>query len=314
MRMSAWPADVHRVLLPAVLRGSARAPARSCRRSTAIISYCAGMRVEAACASPRAAVFDSVQRIASNFSRSNSVNSSSFLPRNAVAPAYMRLLSAVSMWKTFMCRSTSAPMRSTLRVQLRPLRIHVAVRVADRLRLVVRAQALVVAQADRDRLVAAVHRHEVDVDVDDQVALGAAPVDVHRLAVVGLAEVHDAVRILGVVVVVAVGVVRVEDLAARPCASSRRSVSCRCSELAMMMCTSSTPLASSSSSTISRIVCRMSGVRHRRQRQADVVDGDGHLHAGRELRVQRIASPAGGSARSGWRRPGWRSPSIGGFG
>ena len=36
------------------------------------------------------------------------------------------------------------------------------------------------------------------------------------------------------------------------------------------------------------IVCRTSGVRHRRQRQADVVDRDGDAHARHQLRVQRI--------------------------
>ena len=40
------------------------------------------------------------------------MNSSSFFERNAVGPANMRLLSTVSMWKTFMCFCTMAPWRS----------------------------------------------------------------------------------------------------------------------------------------------------------------------------------------------------------
>ena len=141
-------------------------------------------------------------------------------------------------------------------------------------------QALVVAQADRHRLVAAVHRHEVDVDVDDQVALGGAAVDLDRAR---RASVLPSVTMpsgsSGVVVVVAVGVVRVEDLRRRPSASSPQSFIRRCSELAMMMCTSSTPWSASISSTISSIVCADVGRAHRRQRQRDVVDGDGDLHA-----------------------------------
>ena len=58
--------------------------------------YCAGiewnsLRLAAA------GILPSVHFIPSNFRRSISVNSSSFFDRNAVAPANMRLLSAVSM-------------------------------------------------------------------------------------------------------------------------------------------------------------------------------------------------------------------------
>ena len=45
---------------------------------------------------------------------------------------------------------------------------------AHHLRVVVRAEALVAAEADRDRLVTAVHRDEVQVHVDDEIALDGA--------------------------------------------------------------------------------------------------------------------------------------------
>ena len=50
-------------------------------------------------------------------------------------------------------------------------------------------------------LVAAVHGDEVDVDVDEQVALGRPLVDLDLLALVGRAEEHEVVGVLGVEVV-----------------------------------------------------------------------------------------------------------------
>ena len=54
--------------------------------------------------------------------------------------------------------------------------------------VVVVAEAPVAGQAGGDALVAAVHGHEVDVDVDEQVALGRPLVDLDVLALVGLAR------------------------------------------------------------------------------------------------------------------------------
>ena len=89
-------------------------------------------------------------------------------------------------------------------------------RVAQRVDVVVRLDAVVRAEADRDRLVAAVHRDDVDVHVDEQVGLGGALGQLDGLAVAGLAEVDDLVGVLGVVVVEAVGIELVEDRARRP--------------------------------------------------------------------------------------------------
>ena len=69
------------------------------------------------------------------------------------------------------------------------------------LHVVVVAQAAVRRQAGGRRLPAAVHGDEVDVHVDDQVALGRPAVDLHLLAVRRGAEVGHAVGVLGVVVV-----------------------------------------------------------------------------------------------------------------
>ncbi len=48
---------------------------------------------------------------------------------------------------------------------------------------------------------ASVHGHQVDVDVDDQVALCGPPAELHVFAVRGFTQHNHAVRIFGVVVV-----------------------------------------------------------------------------------------------------------------
>ena len=89
--------------------------------------------------------------------------------------------------------------------------IHVAVGFNDGLRLMMRPEAGVIAESDGDGFVTAVHRHQVDVDVDDEVAFRCAPVDVDGFVVIGHSEVHHAVRIFRVVTVVALGVVFLVD-------------------------------------------------------------------------------------------------------
>ena len=73
-------------------------------------------------------------------------------------------------------------------------------------------QAAIVAKADRYGFVAAIHRNEIDVDIDDEIALDRAPVDAHLLAAVGLSEIDDTARLFCVVTVVAVRIKRVVDL------------------------------------------------------------------------------------------------------
>ena len=104
----------------------------------------------------------------------------------------------------------------------------------------VRAQAPVAAEADRDRLVPAVHRDEVQVHVDDEIALDGLAVELDDLAVVGRADELHPVRVFGVVVVEAVGPVRVEDLVADDVADLVRRHAA-VDVVAMMISTSSTP-------------------------------------------------------------------------
>jgi hypothetical protein len=91
-------------------------------------------------------------------------------------------------------------------------RVHVTVGVANGLRFVVRAQRFVVAKPDGDGFVTAVHRHEIEVEIDEQVALGGAAVDAKRFAVARLPEFDEVGFVFGVVVVVAVRIEVVPDL------------------------------------------------------------------------------------------------------
>ena len=78
---------------------------------------------------------------------------------------------------------------------------HQAARVLQRLGVVVVAEAAVRREACGDALPTAVHADRVDVDVDDQVALGGALVDLQHLAVIGGADDSEVVVVLGVVLV-----------------------------------------------------------------------------------------------------------------
>ena len=100
------------------------------------------------------------------------------------------LLSVVSIWKTLtpLLRSTS-PMRQLRAVELALVAVHEAARLPHGLHVVVVPERAVGGEAGGGGLPPAVHRDEVDVDVDEEVALGGPLVDLHLLAVVGLAEV-----------------------------------------------------------------------------------------------------------------------------
>ncbi len=96
----------------------------------------------------------------------------------------MLLLMVVSIWKTlmpvFLQHLAHAPVR---RVQLALVAVHERRRVLHGLDVVVVAERCgSCARPVAVRLPAAVHRHEVDVDVDDQVALGGPLVDLDLLA------------------------------------------------------------------------------------------------------------------------------------
>ena len=67
--------------------------------------------------------------------------------------------------------------------------------------IVVVTQARVAGQASGRALMATVHGHQVDVDVNHQVAFSGPSAELHVFTVRGLAQYHHAVRIFGVVVV-----------------------------------------------------------------------------------------------------------------
>ena len=75
-------------------------------------------------------------------------------------------------------------------------------------------QCGVVAQSHTYRLAAAIHRHQVDIDVDQQVGFRRPPVDAHVLAVLGDAKLDHAAGRLGIVVVELVRIILPENAAA----------------------------------------------------------------------------------------------------
>ncbi len=85
------------------------------------------------------------------------------------------------------------------RMELGAVLVHEGLRVPHGLRVVVVAQAAVAGQAGGHALVPAVHGDEVDVHVDQEVRRGGPLVDLHLLALVGLADVEEVAGVLGVV-------------------------------------------------------------------------------------------------------------------
>jgi hypothetical protein len=173
-------------------------------------------------------------------------------------------------------------------VQFALVPIHQAARVLQRLGVVVVAEAAVRREAGGDALPAAVHGDRVDVDVDDQIAVGGALVDLEHLALGRGADDREVVVVLGVVLVEhAASVERVEDAIAQ-CVT----------QLVLVH-----PAVQTERGDDVHVVdaCLGGHVEHRfhdalarvwpahlRQRQADVVEGDGQLHAREQQRGQRI--------------------------
>ncbi len=85
--------------------------------------------------------------------------------------------------------------------------VEIGVGAQNGLRSVVRLEHRVVTEPDPHRLAAAIHRHEVDIDVDQQVRLGGAPVDAYVLAVIGDTEFHHAAGRFAVVIVETIGII-----------------------------------------------------------------------------------------------------------
>ena len=166
-------------------------------------------------------------------------------------------------------------------------RIHVALRLEHRVHVVVVPKALVAGQADRDRLVAAVHRHEVDVHVDDQVGLRRPLHDLDVLAHVGLTDVGEPVLVLCVEVVQAIGpegavdalADHPADLLGRHPAVQRR----RHDDLEVLHPGAGGQL----DHVLEHALTHVRG-HHRRQRDREVVDRDRELHPREQQLGQRL--------------------------
>ena len=187
IRMSACPRTLTAVLLEAAredllvhrlgLAGVARRSAGTARGSSGT-----------ACACAAAGILPSVQRMASNFRRSISVNSSSFFDRNAVAPGEHAVVERRLDVEDVHVLVDDRAHALDLGRQHRLLRIHVAVR--RRGSSPARGAGAGSRSRTGRRSPTCGRRpwDEVDVDVDDEIALDRAAVDVHRLAVVGVAR------------------------------------------------------------------------------------------------------------------------------
>ena len=165
---------------------------------------------------------------------------------------------------------------------------HQAAGVLERLRVVVEAQAAVRGEPGGDRLPAAVHRHLVDVGVDDQVGVGGALVDLDDLALVGGADHGEVVVVLGVVLVEHAA--RVEGVV--------DAVAEHVAQLVLVH----PAVQAEGGDDVDVVDARRGGevehglddplavvgAAHLRQRQAGVVEHDRQLHAGEQQRRQRV--------------------------
>ena len=219
------------------------------------------------------------------------------LEEREVRRGTVSLLSVVSIWKTFTPEVGDEPAHAPVgRVQLGAVLVHEGAALLHGLRVVVVAEAPVAGEPGGHALVAAVHGDQVDVHVDQQVALGGPLVDLDVLALVGEAEVDEAVGVLGVVLgeqAVAARRRRRRGRRARGAARPRSSGGAgRARRSARRRRPRPRPPCRAPASMTS---WRMSGRSIGRERQGDVVEGDGELHA------RRAAAPAGARRRpSGW--------------
>ncbi len=160
-------------------------------------------------------------------------------------------------------------------------------RIAQRRGVVVMAQALIGREANRHRLMPAVHRHQVDVQINDEVRFRRAPRQPDFFLMLGLAEHREFGAILSVEIVEPVGPVLLE------CALAHDASDLRLGHAAMKR--SGDHQVDVVDAVIGQrlehlIEQPLANVRpaHLRQRQAKVIDRDGDAHVGIELREERI--------------------------
>ena len=230
--------------------------------------------------------------------RSRAVHSHSRRCRKAICAGKVSLLRVVSIWKTLTpLAAISRPMRQfdecssecSWSMKEREWRMVAHV--------VVVAQAAVAGQPGGDALVAAVHGDQVDVDVDQQIGLGRPLVDLHVLALVGLAQVDQAVGVLGVVLeqqpVRGEGVVDPVADGVAQLGFGHAPVQGQGADEHHVVDPGRGGHVEHGFDDPLAVV----GALHRRQRQGDVVEGDGEPHA------RRTAAPAAGAqSPSGWSR------------
>ena len=177
------------------------------------------------------------------------------------------------------------PVRRTM--QRRARRVHVRVRIAQRPDVVVMPQALVRRESHRDRLVPAVHRHQVDVQIDEQVGLGGAPRQPYFLAMLGLAEHRQLGAIFRVEVVQPVRPILLERALANDAADFGFGHAAMQRRRDHQMHIVNAVIGKRLQHLVEQPLADV-GPAHLRQRQTDVVNRDRHAHVGTQLREQRV--------------------------
>ena len=152
-----------------------------------------------------------------------------------------------------------------------------------------RAQRNVIAKTDRDRFVTAIHWHQINVGIDQQIAFGCAPIEIKRFLVPGLADLDHPFVPLGVVVVIAIGIELVINLRAdhafhfpwRHFAVQR----IRDDDVHVIDAMAGQHIEHNLENGLTNIWCG-----HGRQRQTDVVNCNRHLHPRFQLSEKRITA------------------------
>src|SRR6266850_2763067 len=72
------------------------------------------------------------------------------------------------------------------------------------------AKRLIVAQSHSDRFMAAVHRNEIDIHINEQIAFSRTPIQHQWFFVFCLAKFYHAISPLSIMVVVTIGIVSIE--------------------------------------------------------------------------------------------------------
>ena len=177
-------------------------------------------------------------------------------------------------------------------VKLGVRRVHERPRVRHGVRVVVRADGAVGPEADRRGLRAALQRRAHEVHVDEQVGLGGALVQRDRRAVRPLADDDVPVRVVGVVVVEAIGMEGREVALADGVAKlGRRHPAVqreRRDELDVL-----DPGAVGALDDLLDDLAADVRRAHRRERDGDVVEGDRQPHARAQERVERVEAERG---------------------